>query len=95
MSAWLKHPWTLPIAAIAGIGCAYLWLQSTIGDAAFAVLVLLLLAAGAALSKLARIRAGRTAIEPTTADWRTGFLSVTSIHTTDDGDTSRRADRVE
>jgi hypothetical protein len=86
----LRHPWAFPVAVIAGIVCAYVWLQSAIGDAGFAILSLLLLAALAFASKLDRIRNGHTgAIRSTTVDWRTHLLGFTL----DDGEDRRRDDK--
>jgi hypothetical protein len=74
----LRHPWAFPAAAIISIVCAYVWLQSAVGEAAFAILTLLLLAALAFASKLARIVKGHTgAIRPTTVEWRSHLLGFT------------------
>ena len=56
----LQNPWVFGVALIAGIVCAYVWLQSAVGNAAFAILSLLLLAVLAFASKLWRIRNGST-----------------------------------
>ena len=79
------HPWAIRAAVVAGIVCAYVWLQSAVGDAAFAILVLLLLAVLAFLSKLGRIRHRRPGpIHPAQAEWRTHLVGFT-LHDGADG----------
>ena len=82
----LKHPWAFRAALIAGIVCAYVWLQSAVGDAAFAIVSLLLLVVFALLSKLGRIRHGRNnAIHPAHPEWRTHLVGFTlHDHSEDD-----------
>ena len=85
----LNQAWTFRVAVIAGIVCAYVWLQRTVGDAAFAIVSLLLLAVLALLSKLGRIRHRRAgAIHPARAEWRTHLLGFT-LQDHADGDRKR------
>jgi hypothetical protein len=82
----LNQAWAFRAAMVAGIACGYVWLQSAVGDAAFAIVSLLLLAVLALLSKLGRIRHRRAG--PARAEWRSHLLGFT-LHDHADGDRKR------
>jgi hypothetical protein len=84
VARWLHHltasrrAWAFRVALMGGIVCAYVWLHSAVGDAAFAILSLLLLAVFATASKLGRIRnASAGANRPAHIDTRTHLLGFT------------------